>query len=290
MRCRSLVALAVLTRVAAADELDDRLAARAAKLADAHYRAGEYYRAISGYEELALFAHDDATRVLAAVRIAMSYHRGHQLADAVGRYRAALAIADADTAAALRVQLAIARAERTFDEPGAESLDVVIGELEPAATGDRAIFELARIELLAGRRDAARITAARLPATSALAPVIEHALARPPAAHRSPWLGLGLSAVVPGAGSVYGGHVADGIYYFGLTALAGLGAWDVHDRSRSFGDQKLTFYGLGTLALAFYAGNLIQGYAAVARYNAVTDLDARRALWRDTEQPLPLEP
>jgi hypothetical protein len=36
------------------------------RLAAHHYRTGAYYRAISAYEELALFADDDATRRYAA--------------------------------------------------------------------------------------------------------------------------------------------------------------------------------------------------------------------------------
>src|SRR5512140_145775 len=105
----------------AADPVDRRLAERLTQLAEHHYHAGEYYRAISAYEELALFAGDDATRLYAAVRIAMSYHHGHQLDDALPAYRTALALAhDGAAAQALRIQLALARVERSFDEPGAE--------------------------------------------------------------------------------------------------------------------------------------------------------------------------
>ena len=94
---------------------------------------------------------------------------------------------------------------------------------------------------------------------------------------------------MPGAGSVYGGHVVDGIYYFGLTTLSALGAWEVYDGNRAWTDQKVTCYALGTLAVTFYAANLVQGYFAVARRNEAVALAHRRTLWRATEQPLPLE-
>jgi tetratricopeptide (TPR) repeat protein len=281
MRFRELAIVCVLCGSAGADD-------RLARLADFHYHAGEYYRAITDYEELGLFATDDSTKLFAAIRIAMSYHHGHQLANAVGSYRAALVLAkDPDVSRALRVQLAAARAERTFDEPGSEALDVVIGELEPSATEPRAIYELARLQLVAGRRDDARATAAKLAAP--LGPILERALAREPRTHRHPWLGVALSAIVPGSGSVYGGHAVDGAYYFALTGLTAAGAWDVYESSRGWADQKVAFYGLAAAAVVFYAANVIQGYVSVARYNAVTEADERRTLWRDTDQPLPLE-
>lgn len=100
---------------------------------------------------------------------------------------------------------------------------------------------------------------------------------------------MALSLVVPGSGSVYGGHFVDGLYYFALTALSGLGALDVRDSHRAWTDQKVAFYGLTALAAVFYAGSAVQGYVSVARHNAITELDARRALWRETDAPLPLE-
>lgn len=310
MACRELFALAVLLgsgRAIAddatppADPVDHRLAERLTQLAEHHYHTGAYYRAISAYEELALFATDDATRLYAAIRIAMSYHHGHQLDDALPAYRTALALAhDGVAAQALRIQLALARVERSFDEPGAEPFDAIAAELVPNTTAGTyhalALFELARIEGLAGRRDAARKAAADLH-TACLQPsmgcdlelVLARALDRPPAARRSPWLGVALSLIVPGSGSVYGGHLVDGLYYFALTTLSGLAAFDVYSTDRAWTDQKVTFYGLTALAAVFYAGSALQGYVSVARHNAITELDARHALWRDTDLPLPLE-
>ncbi|HEU4734394.1 MAG TPA: hypothetical protein VFT22_41170 [Kofleriaceae bacterium] len=363
MTCRDLIALAVAacalgplragrahadeapgSQAAADAAIDRRLAERLARLAEHHYRTGEYYRAISAYEELALFTGDDRTRRYAAVRIAMSYHRGHQLDDAIAGYRAALALVrDGDIAQALRIQLALARAERSLEAPG-EPLDAVAAELAPSTTSGRlrplALAQLARITGLAGDRTAARRAIAELQAACAsaaaaasfgaspaapsaappvgspaappaapsaapsaapdpaapspiagcrLGPVIARALDAPVPARRSPALGVALSLAVPGAGSVYGGHLVDGLYYFALTTLSGLGALDVHDSSRAWTDQKATFYGLTALAAILYAGSAVQGYVSVARHNAVAEHDARRALWRTTDAPLPLE-
>jgi tetratricopeptide (TPR) repeat protein len=310
MACRELIAIAVLLGAGhaiaddapdAPDAVDRRLAERALRLADHHYRSGAYYRAISSYQELALFADDDATRLYAAIRIAMSYHHGHQLDDALTAYRTALGLArDGRTAQALRIQRAIARAERSLEQPGSEALDAIAAELTPS-TGDGpyralALAQLVRIDGLAGRREAARKSfadlraACRQPAPGcSVEPQLSRALARPPAARRSPWLGAAMSLVVPGSGSVYGGRLVDGIYYFALTTLSGLGALDVHDGGRTWSDQKVTFYGLAALAAIFYAGGAVQGYVSVARHNAIVELDARRALWRDTDLALPLE-
>lgn len=333
MTCRELVGLAAVlalalgTGPALADDdardvhLDRRLAERLSRLAEHHYRAGAYYRAISAYEELALFADDDATRLHAAIRIAMSYHHGHQLDDALDAYRTALGLArDAGTGQALRIQRALARVERSFDQPGSEALDAIAAELTPSTTGGTyralALLQLARIEGAAGRRDAAARTAAELrlacrpPATSdatspagpftdarpgtgslgcSAEPALSRALARAPAARRSPWLGAALSLVVPGSGSVYGGHLVDGLYYFAFTTLSGLGALDVYRAERPWTDQKVTFYGLAALAAIFYAGGAVQGYISVARHNTIVELDARHALWRETDLAMPLE-
>jgi len=285
MRFRSaLVVVTILVGTARADDPADRLV----MLGDFHYRAGEYYRAISDYEELGLFASDDTTKLFAAIRIALSYHHGRQLGDAALAYRRALVLArDPDVARSLRVQLAMARTERALDQPGSDAVDVAIAELAPSAGEPRSIYELARMQLVAGRRDDARVTAAKL--TGPLQPILERALAREPRSHRHVWLGVTLSAIVPGAGSVYGGHAVDGAYYFALTGLTGLGAWNVYESSRGFSDQKAAFYGLASAAIVVYVANVLQGGIAVARYNAVTGAEDRRALWRDTDQPLPLE-
>jgi tetratricopeptide (TPR) repeat protein len=319
MTFRELIAVAVLLAAgrAAADppatgaaaaatatpidaQIDARLAERLTRLAEHHYRSGAYYRAISAYQELALFTTDDAVRRFAAIRIAMSYHHAGQLDDALAAYRGALGLATGDTVQALRIQLALARVERSFDAPGSEAFDAIAAELAPSATAGShralALFQLARIEGLAGKREAARRTAGELAAVCVapvaacgLAPVLARALDEPPPPRRSPWLGVGLSLVVPGAGSVYGGHLVDGLYYVALTALPGLGALDVYDPQRRWTDQKATFYALAGTAVLFYATSALAGYVAVARHNALAEHDARIALWRATELPLPLE-
>jgi len=286
MRCRELVILALLATDARADD-------RTQVLADHFYTSGEYYRAITAYEELALFATDDATKLRAAIRIAMSYHKGHQTADAVAHYRAAIELAhDPELARTLRIQLALARVETSFDAPGSEALDAIAAELTPSATDAFGRFELARIEGLAGRRDEATRTlhaACVTPsAVCSLEPALARALEREPD-RRHPWLGVAFSAVLPGSGSLYGGHLVDGLYYFALTALPALGAYDVHDGSRAWTDQKVTFYGLAGVAAVFYVTNLVSAYIAVSRHNAVTELEDRRALWRETETAMPLD-
>jgi hypothetical protein len=168
MRCRELALAATLVAVIAPRATADPTEARLIKLADYHYRAGHWYRAIGAYEELALFATDDAIRIPAAVRIAMSYAHGHQLADAVTAYDAALRLThDPALDHALRIQRALARAERTFDEPGAEALDAIAAELVPltadgAPRRTLALYELARIEALGNDLDRARTTSAVL--------------------------------------------------------------------------------------------------------------------------------
>jgi len=94
-----LIAAALIVVVAAIGgraRADDPLAARTARLAAHFYEKAQYYRAIGAYEELALFADDDATRRFALARIAMAYQHGEQLEDAIAAYDVALAAPGVD--------------------------------------------------------------------------------------------------------------------------------------------------------------------------------------------------
>jgi tetratricopeptide (TPR) repeat protein len=281
------------------------------RLGDHFYSAGQFYRAIGTYEELSLFTEDDGLRLYGRLRIAMAYQRGEQLEEAVAEYDRILAgfQLDEETGGWLRLQRIIARGDLALRTPQRGGVDAIAAELMPLAArtgapyGVMAGYHLARLQLQVGDRRAARATVdrARAGCTPAKVPTvppiagcalldrIDRALAAPPARHRSPALGLLLSAAVPGLGSAYSSQYVDGIYYFALTAATGLGAWDVHDGDRSFGDQKTSFYALGTLAAVFYAANVLQGYLSAKRFNAIEALTAQRQRVLDTAVPLPYD-
>jgi hypothetical protein len=301
----ALLALGVAATSARAQPAVSSDEARVARLAAHFYQRGQYYRAVGAYEELALFTGDDATRRFALARVAMAYQRGGQYEDAIAAYDAVLAAPGLDDTAGgwLRIQRAIARADLALAQPRAHALDDVAAELEPLtrdparpyATLARA--ELARLELAHGRGDDAARTIAAARTTCAAHPVDDCAVIERVATaaagdgprRRSALLGVALSAVVPGLGSIYSAHYVDGIYYFGLTGAAALGAWDVYDPARSAGDQKTTFYALVGVAATFYLANLVQGYLAAERFNLVEELRYRRRVLDATAFDLPVE-
>ncbi len=297
----ALVAAAIGGRAHA----DDPLAARTAHLAAHFYEKAQYYRAIGAYEELALFADDDATRRFALARIAMAYQHGEQLEDAIAAYDVALAAPGVDDTLGgwLRIQRAVARADLALARPLAHSLDDVTAELEPLTRVDGAPYavlaraELARLELARGLGDDAARTIARAKQGCAARPVDDCAVIDRVAVaakdsgprHRSPLLGLAMSAIVPGLGAIYSQRYVDAIYYVGLIGGSALGAWDVYDPSRSAGDQKTTFYALTTVAATFYLANVFQGYIAAERFNAVEQYHYEQRLLDATRFDLPLD-
>lgn len=300
IRFRDVVAaIAALASTAHADPAAD---ATRLRLADHFYARGEYYRAVGAYEELQLFTSDPALDARAAIRIALAFHHGHQIAEAVAAYDRALAgDLDGETAGLIRISRAVVRADPDAPDLQRAPLADLIGELAPLARmaagyQPLATYQLARLTLADGDRTAARTLrertarrcAAVQPACAAL-PRLDAALALPPARVRTPAVAAALSAVVPGLGSVYNGHRVDALYYFALTAGAALVAWDIHDPSASLGDQKTSFYLMSSLAAVFYTSSIVQGWLGTKRFNEVERLVYRRRVLRATEVPLPFE-
>lgn len=275
------------------------------RLGEHFYDGGMYYRAIGSFEELALVTDDETTRIQARLRIAMSYHHGGQLEEAVAAYDVALASAALSDPYSgwVRLQRSLARVDRALTAPKQEPADVIAAELTPLMSDPEAPyatlagFHVARIRLLAGDRTGAAEARATIGQWCQARPVddcavldqFDRAIARDAPRRRSPWLAITLSTVLPGLGSAYSQHYVDGLYYLGITSLSALGAWDIHDPDRRFRDQQVSFYGLGALAIATYAASLIQAYVGARRFNSVEQVRWRGRVLRDTERGLPLD-
>jgi TM2 domain-containing membrane protein YozV len=91
---------------------------------------------------------------------------------------------------------------------------------------------------------------------------------------KSPWLAAGLSAVVPGLGRVYLGHVADGILSFVVVGLTGgLAAHGFYED----GTSSVRGWILASTSFLLYAGNVYGSAvgAVVQRRDAEAELDKR---------------
>jgi hypothetical protein len=295
----ALLAIAALLAVAGDARADAAGDATRLELADYFYTHRQYYRAIGAYEELRLFTADPALAARAGVRIALSYHHGRQVDDAVAAYDRVLAAGlDPDTAGLVRIARALARVDP--DTASRTPLADAIADLAPLAraggAGDPplATYHLARLRLAGADPTAARTLVGRCrerpdPACR-LVPRLETALALPGPRRRIPLLAAALSAVAPGLGSLYNGHRVDGIYYFALTAGAAFVAWDVHDPAAGATDQKTSFYLMSSIAAVFYLSSIVQGWLGTKRFNELEALAHRRAVLRATDVPLPLDP
>jgi hypothetical protein len=275
------------------------------RLGEHFYRGAEYYRAIGTFEELRLFSGDDQLKRHAGLRVAMAYHRGLQIDQAVRAYDALLAELPPQDARAGQVRLlrVLARAEGSWRGLRAVPVLDLVTELEPLTHHEGAPYRtlsgyhVARFWLAAGERGAATTALERSEAQCRARPEgdcaelarLHAALALPGPRHRSPWLGGVLSAAVPGLGSLYDGTPFDAVYYFGLTTGAGLLAWDVHQGGRGLADQRASFYVLGSVAALFYLSGITQGALGAIRFNEVERVEHRRAVLRATETPLPLD-
>lgn len=92
----------------------------------------------------------------------------------------------------------------------------------------------------------------------------------PPTGARSPGLAAAMSAVVPGSGQLYSGHVYDAAQAFGLTTVLSYGAYASwrHELDRG-GPTLYLLPSIATLvAGAFYLSNVRGAHASARRFNA----------------------
>lgn len=274
-------------------------------LAAHFYRQGQYYRAVGALEELRLFTADEALKVRAGLLVALSYHQGLQIREAVAVYDQLLASAKLSGAAAglTRLSRILARAEGERRGILASPPPDLIAEVRPLVddaepiVASEARYQLVRLNLADGDHDAAQtaadafldLCAVRSPIACPHAVQLRTALDLPGPRHRSPLAAAALSAVLPGLGSVYTEHHVDALYYFGLTAGSGLMAWDVYQPGQTLGGQRPTFYVLGSLATVFYLSSIVQGWLGAKRLQEVERWQYRRDVLRVTERPSPLE-
>ncbi len=81
---------------------------------------------------------------------------------------------------------------------------------------------------------------------------------------KSKWLSVSLSAILPGAGQIYSGRIADGLLTLGAVAGSACGAWYFFNKKDKPMAFALTFF-----SCLFYTGNL---YGA---YNSAEDANKR---------------
>ena len=316
IRCPELLAAALAGCLAAAAPAAARESPPAAELAPSDARlkrlgehffaSAQYYRAVGAFEELALFTRDPGVARQARLGVALSFHRGLQIDEAVRAYDQLVADRglDAGTTGWLRLLRVLARIEGSWRALRLVPPEDLLAELSPLEGHEGAPYQivagyhLSRLHLVLGDHPRAREVLARSQSRcrardhagrAGCAPL--EALAQPLAwttpDRGSPLAGALLSAVVPGLGALYARRPFDALYYFLLTTGSGLLAWDVHEPGRGPGAQKASFYVLSGIAATFYLSSVVQGWLGVERSNEVAEYERRQRILRATERPLP---
>ena len=90
---------------------------------------------------------------------------------------------------------------------------------------------------------------------------------------KSKSLAAGLSAVLPGAGQVYGGRYIEGLLSFAAVGLTGYGAYYFYSRRQNGLAGTMVFF-----TALFYAGNIYGGYNSAGSYNQRALADYRRGI------------
>ena len=208
--------------------------------AEALFRDGEYYRAVSEYKRLLHFFPESAQARAARVRIGEAYLHGGEPAQGIAHLSILLA---APELAPLRPELHWLRSLGRLElEPGA-----------PYTLRERHIAQ-ALEDLRAIPPDWAGAQGVR-----GFLAALEHPQGVP---GKSPWLAGGLSAVLPGSGSVYVGNYAEGALAFFVNALF------ISASRRAFeGDNDGLGTVLGVGAAAFYGGAIYAAANGAHRFN-----------------------
>lgn len=274
------------------------------ELAEHFYGNQMFYRAVGAYEEVSLFSRRPCLSLRARLYSAMAYHHGEQYRRAVSVYDDVLGQfeLDEELGGMVRLQRSMALADRQLHTGDTVSYELA-GELEPltrhrgSAYQPVAQYQLVRTLMLDDRRREAQDELTRLESNCEGSgndicmdiDQLQQAMSVPVPGRKSPIVGAALSAVIPGAGSVYSQHYVDGMYYLGLVGLGGWVSAELYDRGRGFGDQPMSFYVVGTVTTLFYLSNVVQGAIGVWRYNNVAGGEYHRRIVEETAVGLPLD-
>ncbi|HKI99685.1 MAG TPA: tetratricopeptide repeat protein [bacterium] len=216
------------------------------------FREGEYYRAISEYKRLLHFFPDSPQAPAARVRIGQAHLRGGEPGPAIDQFTGLL---KAPAMTRLRPDLLYLRGLGRLElEPGA-----------PYSLRERHVGQ-ALDDLRAIPPDWVGSVAVR-----GFVAAMEHPRDVP---SKSPWLAGGLSAVFPGAGSVYVGNYSEGALAFFINALfIGATVQAFHRDNDGLGAV------LGVGALAFYGGAIYAAANGAHRFN-----DHAKQTWLDEQR------
>ena len=236
------------------------------------YDEGDYPRAAGEFLRYLFLAGDGLRDAEAWFRVAKCRQRSGQMEEALAGFRS-LVSREADEAWAVRARYEIAITSALLGRNG-ESLTLLDDPALPALTP---VYDPSLLQgwCLLLKHDWSGAGDALADSGSALAPQLASIAAEGRSLpRRSPALAGVLSALLPGAGKLYAGRMADALFSFGFigsfAVLSGLGFAEE-------GVRSIRGWAYGSIALLFHAGNVYGAVVAARQFNrdSETAIEAR---------------
>lgn len=218
------------------------------------YRKGEYYRAVTEYKRLLHFFPESPRAGEAQLQIGRSYMAGGLTAEAVAYWREGLERGTSVAASLNRYRILYGIS--LLDHKRTDPYRLRLGHIQAA------IDVLEDVE-------------ARDEESSRVQDFVQDWKTLPEPDTKSPWLAGTMSAVVPGAGSLYSGRRMEALYAFFLTSLFYLATVD------AVNSDNVPLTGVfGFFTLAFYGGNIYAAVNSTHKHNDRLHADALTGLRR----------
>jgi tetratricopeptide (TPR) repeat protein len=209
------------------------------KLAESLFAEREYYRAVTEYKRLLSYFPDSAHAKAAQNRIAQALLLGGEPRQALEYIRPRAA----GSSGVERDQWLVLSALGWLEADGTEPLPLRKPNIDAALK-------------------ALREVSSEYPEKQNIAGFVQALDAPPDLPHKSPGLAGTLSALVPGAGSLYVGRTSEAALAFVVNALLISGTVTAFQEH-----QDGLGVGLGVFALAFYGGNIYAAVSGAHKYN-----------------------
>jgi len=211
------------------------------------YKSGEYYRAISEYKRLQYFFPDSSLSDLSILQIGRSYMAGDRVDEAIDYWQPYISNSDLHntTFDRLKILLGISLLDADKEEPfslRADNISSAFSYFRDLNTEDRE---------------------ARL-----IVDFSNDWISRPSVEKKSPWIAGTLSAILPGAGSLYTGRYVEGTYAFFITGLFLYATMEAQNNEQSGLAALFGFFSVG-----FYGGSIYAAINGVYKQNDKKEAD-----------------
>jgi len=257
---------------AQATDLNINEADKQFSFADALFKEGDYYRAITEYKRFNFFFADHRLVAKSTYRISESYYMAKRWQDAIesftsftSKYRESSMFTDA-----LYLKGMAEKQLKRYDNALATFQEIIT--LKSESYTDKALYQSAIVLMEMGEWEKARKTFLLIPKDSPLcissniiSSGLEHIDEIP---QKSPIVAGTLAAILPGAGHLYTERPGDALVSFLLNGAFILAAVELFHHENYIAGGIITFFEIG-----WYSGNIYSAISSAHKYNKKTRED-----------------